>query len=176
MNLLVTGFGPFGAITLNPSAELAKVGGFPHQVLDVTFQAVDAFIDKGIEDFDCLLSIGVNAGARRFHLETVARNEIASAPDIRGVVQGPGPIEPRLPNHLAATLWPTEMLVETETMRPSVDAGTYLCNYIFYRSIAAFPTKKVGFLHVPSIETVPLETQSTWLRDLLDRLTCNFNR
>jgi pyrrolidone-carboxylate peptidase len=157
--MFVTGFGPFGSITDNPSSMLAEISGRPFHVLTVSFRAVDEFLEGLDPSFDSLLLIGVAAGADSFRVETVARNEIGPAPDVEGEQWGPGPIDPRLPRQLAATLWPVELLAEDPRWAPSVDAGNYLCNYVFFRALARFPDKPVGFLHVPSYETLSAEEQ-----------------
>ena len=44
--------------------------------------------------------------------------------------------------------------------KASRDAGGYLCNHIFYRLMRALPTgARGGFVHVPPLDAVPLETQ-----------------
>jgi pyroglutamyl-peptidase len=170
--MFVTGFGPFGSISKNPSANLAESCGKPFCVIEVSFRAVDTFLQElDPASFKKLLLIGVAGGAESFRIETVARNEIGAAPDVAGEVWGPGPIEPRLPRQLAATLWSApELLSECADWAPSVDAGTYLCNYIFFQALRRFPEKSVGFLHVPPFEKVATEEQRRRLERILDLL------
>eukprot|EP00968_Pinguiococcus_pyrenoidosus_P016236 scaffold1541_cov256-Pinguiococcus_pyrenoidosus.AAC.24 len=55
----------------------------------------------------------------------------------------------------------------------STDAGRYLCNYIFYKSLRAANEldKTVSiFIHVPPFEAVPKEQHFIFARDLLDEL------
>ncbi len=168
---LVTGFGPFGSVTENPSAALASSCGKPFQVLEVSFEAVDEFVD-GLDPstFERLLLIGVHGGTDTMRLEVVARNEIGSAPDVRGVVAGPGPIYPRLPRYLSGGLWDAPEFQNDPRWSVTTDAGTYLCNYIYFKALSAFPGKRVGFLHVPSFEKVALRTQTELLRAALEVL------
>ncbi len=154
MNFLVTGFGPFGNIAENPSSELAKNCGLDYRLLEVSFRAVDEFVETGLEEYDSLLAIGVNASAKKMTIETVARNEIGAGADVLGEVRGLGPIDPRLPQNIAATLWAEELLCETDDWTQSTSAGNYLCNYLFYRAVSSHPSKSVGFLHVPPFETL----------------------
>ncbi|MEJ5171915.1 MAG: hypothetical protein WHU10_13085, partial [Fimbriimonadales bacterium] len=148
---LVTGFGPFGTFDENPSQALAERCSKPHEVLEVSFRGVDEFLRSLAESPPRrLLLMGVAGGATKLRVEWVARNAIGSHPDVRGEVYGPGPIDPRLPPNLAATLWTHEPYGQpSELWEPSVDAGTYLCNYAFFRSLASLTTTLVGFLHVP---------------------------
>ena len=61
--ILVTGFGSFGEVIENPSAALAASSGCSYEVLEVSFEAVDQFLerlDRG--SFDKLLLLGVAQG------------------------------------------------------------------------------------------------------------------
>ncbi|HMS56018.1 MAG TPA: hypothetical protein PKA27_11520 [Fimbriimonadaceae bacterium] len=163
--VLVTGFGPFEGSPVNPSGRLAEASGYPHLVLDVTFEAVE----KALADFapfDTVLLLGVASRAAQFRAEHVAHNWIGSVPDVTGVRAGPGPIDPKLPFQLAGTLWPSPG-ESTELEIDSANAGDYLCNYLYFRALCTYPEKAVGFLHVPSAEHVPFETQVQHLRHFL---------
>jgi len=172
MRVFVTGFGPFGDIGDNPSAELARGCGRPHRILPVSYAAVEeALLDLRDEPFDALLMIGVAANAQRMRLETVAHNRIGRHPDVEGVVAGPGQIDPAGPFQLHGGLWgPSCELGETDPIDVTTDAGDYLCNYIYFRAIQTFPTRRVGFLHVPTFETLAQGTQSSVLARVLDVL------
>jgi pyroglutamyl-peptidase len=163
--LFVTGFGSFGAFTDNPSANLAESCGHPHQVLEVSFAAVEEAL-ANLPDFDALLMIGVAGNTEVMRLETVAHNRIGKLADVQGVVAGPGPIDPAAPFQLHAPLWTQPDLMDAVT----VDAGDYLCNYSLFRAIQLFPTKLVGFLHVPPVDKMPLERQRTELAQIIEQL------
>lgn len=168
MRLLVTGFGAFGEFDSNPSALLAEGCGCEHRVLEVAFEAVEEFLAAlDPATIDGLLMLGVAGKAEAFRVETTARNRIGTTPDVRGVVQGPGPIDPAGPPLLAATLWSTELIVDASKRAPSVDAGDYLCNYAFYRALQSFPEKRIGFLHVPPVAAVPLEEQHLVVQEVI---------
>ncbi|MCX7801330.1 MAG: hypothetical protein N2109_13450 [Fimbriimonadales bacterium] len=171
-DLLVTGFGSFGAFESNPSQWLAERSGHSFRVLEVAFREVDRFLEELREGPPArLLLLGAAAGASKLRVEWVARNRVGAAPDVRGEVYGPGPIDPDGPPCLAATLWPHEPFGQpSELWEPSVDAGTYLCNYAFYRSLRTLPRTAVGFLHVPGPEAMALERQLEALRAVLAEL------
>ncbi len=168
--ILVTGFGPFGAFGENPSQALAERCGLPFEVLEVAFRAADAFVDRLAADPpERLLLMGVAGGASRMRIEWVAQNRVGAHPDVRGEVYGPGPIDPTRPPNLAATLWAHEPFGQPcDLWEPSVDAGTYLCNYVFFRSLSALPNTRTGFLHVPPAEALPLDAQMAALARVLD--------
>ncbi|MCC7435878.1 MAG: hypothetical protein IT363_14430 [Methanoregulaceae archaeon] len=151
MNLFVTGYGPFLNVTENPSGLIAARLGLPYRVIDVTFSAADAFLDEfAAMDHDALLMIGVAGIAGRMRIETVARNHIGPTPDVADVVMGPGPVHADSPAHLHSSLWAGfEQWVDGPDFEPSVDTGSYLCNYLSFEAARRFPDRRTGFLHVP---------------------------
>jgi pyroglutamyl-peptidase len=162
----VTGFLPFGAHAVNPSALLAASCGRRRFVIEAAYSAVDAFLDDlSVEaaGFDRLLMLGLRGGGTGIDVEQIARNHTGPEPDVRGVICGPGAIEPGAPGLLRGTLFASA----PATTRPSTDAGCYLCNYIYYRALERFPDKRMGFVHVPPLEVMPLELQRRHLDDLL---------
>ncbi len=167
----VTGFLPFGGFSVNPSALLAQNCGRPFELLEVSYDAVDQWLDR-VEragaPFDRLLMLGLRGGGTTFYLEQVARNEIGVTPDVRGVVRGPGFIDPGGPPTLPGTLLADTILSASHFV--SDNAGCYLCNYVYYRALRCFLAKRVGFVHVPPLEVVPLESQREQLSRLLDAL------
>lgn len=152
---LVTGFGPFRDIKRNPSARLAGESGCPHKILDVSFRAVDEFLDQlDPTSFDRWLMIGVHGSAEQPIYEQRARNAIGASADVEGVTLGPGAIDPSAPPSLATTL-----LIGLEPTHGAVghDPGAYLCNYLYFQGLRRFPNKQIGFLHVPRGESTSAE-------------------
>ena len=173
MRTLVTGFGPFGSVTDNPSGRLAEACGQPFEVLEVAYESADAFI-QGLspERFDTLLMLGVAVSRDRLTPELFARNWRGDTPDVRGKAL-PGPIEEGEPLLIESTLWTPHLLAGLEVadnLRTSLDAGSYLCNYLCYRALRHFPAKRVGFLHVPPFEKIAQERQKEILADVLKRI------
>lgn len=167
--LFATGFGPFGEFAENPSALLAEGSSLPFRILEVSFQAVEqALDDLALEGWDRLMLIGVAGNADKMRLESVARNWIGSTADVRGVVAGPGPIDPTGPRFLHGLLWAG--FADTDKYSVTTDAGTYLCNYALFRAIQRFPERTVGFLHVPPVAKVALEAQRATLNSILTQL------
>ncbi len=161
--MLVTGFGPFLSHEENPSAVLASDSGQRFEVLEVSYRAVDEFLDSlDPGSFDAWLALGLAAKATTMLSERVGRNWIAAVPDVRGEVHGPGVIDPTGPPLLSAS-W----VFDDECVESSVDAGGYLCNYVLYRALRRFPEKRIAFLHVPPFSVVGLEEQQAALRRLL---------
>jgi pyrrolidone-carboxylate peptidase len=175
--LFVTGFGSFLDVDDNPSAHLARATGLPHSIFEVAYDGVDeqlASLDPS--SFDQLLMIGIARGAEKMRIELVARNQICDLPDARGSVQGPAPIAVGGPENLTGSLWRhPALLEERDVWQPSVDAGSYLCNYAYYQALRLFPNKEVGFLHVPAFDAIPQERQVAILAEIINltRLSAN---
>lgn len=169
--LLVTGFLAFGDVVENPSALLAERCGARHALLEVAYDAVDAFLN-GLCDApppQVLLMLGVARRAGEIRLERTARNKVGPLPDVRGQARPPGEIEPGAPAEIAGTLFNPHFAASG--MSFSDDAGDYLCNYIYYRALRRLPqSTRVGFVHVPPLEAVPLDIQHRTLTGLLDAL------
>lgn len=173
---IVTGFGPFRDVMENPSSWLAQRSGHPFELLEVSFAGVDAFLDQlDPQSFDRWLMIGVHGAATKFHLECVGKNYVGNGADVMGCVAGPGSIDPSYSPQLHADFWLG--IEDCDDWEITTDAGGYLCNYLFFRGLQKFSDKKIGFLHVPRQEVVPLEMQEVWLRELqsqLDSYSTNF--
>ncbi|MBI5707491.1 MAG: hypothetical protein HZC36_10950 [Armatimonadetes bacterium] len=170
MRVLVTAYGPFEQVTENVTGLVAPLLGYPYEVIEVSYQAVDAYLDNlDPESFDVLVSLGHDPRGERVRIETVGRNTICDRADVRGSVQGPGPIDPKLPGQLAASLWQSpDLQQETPQRCASTDAGGYLCNYILFGALMRFPEKRIGFLHLPPKEKMAPEAQVAEIREILE--------
>ena len=166
---LVTGFGPFGSFAANPSSQLAAECGRPFEILEVSYSAVDQFLSQlPAESFDRLVMLGVAGQSQRMRFETVARNWVGSTPDVRGVILGPRPIDANAPPQFSRS--PSHAFPLNEHWEASVDAGEYLCNYVFFRACQRFPAKRLHFIHVPPFEALPPEIQLAELGRMLSLL------
>ncbi len=167
MRLFVTGFGPFGPVIENPSASLAQSCGLSHQILEVSFQAVERFLKRELRrsQFDGLLMIGVSAKANSMRLESRGFNACGPHPDVRNKF-GPKVISPQGTRTRRSTLW-RPCAFELDGFTRSTSAGRYLCNYALYRGLEELPRHRVGFLHVPPFETIPQREQAARLDRLL---------
>ncbi len=165
MALLVTGFGPFLSVTENPSSILAERSGKDFQLLEVAYDAVDEFISSfDTSSYDRLLLMGV-ARRPQVSIETVARNVVGQTPDVRNNV---GAIDPSLPPTLRGTLWSPSLLNEARgDLALSDDAGSYLCNYVYYRALQHLTGVRVGFLHVCPFEEISFSRQAVLLKTIL---------
>ena len=167
--LLLTGFGPFEGFDTNPSRRLVERSGCDHEVLEVSYAGTSAFFESlDSKRFQTLLMIGAHGSATKLKLEMLAHNWIGPSKDVRG--HAPiGKIQDGS-RILAGTLWNSlslENVLRSEPIEKSFHAGSYLCNYVYYRALSLFPDKRVGFLHVPSEGTIPLKDQEKALKKLV---------
>ena len=168
LRTLVTGFGPFGAISDNPSSHLARKSQRSFRILKVAYAAVDQFIQELSPDsFDILVMIGVARLTSRMRLETTARNHVGSDADVQGIVLGPGPIDPAGPASILAS---TIISPQNKCWEPSDNAGEYLCNYVYYRASQKFSDNRVCFVHVPPFTEIPAPVQQAELESFLTAL------
>jgi pyroglutamyl-peptidase len=177
---LVTGFGPFLDVVDNPSRVLAEASGRRHQVLEVSYDAVEDFIfhlDPGT--FDRLLLIGVAPSRAHLCAEMFARNTYGRTADVRGSSRT-GQIQVDQPLLLGSTLYGdtllSDMLIHHPQVRMSLDAGSYLCNFTYFKALAAFPSKQIGFLHVPPFEAIGFDEQIALIEELLSGLEAEDGR
>jgi pyrrolidone-carboxylate peptidase len=109
--------------------------------------------------------LGVAAARHRLTPEFFARNAIGKAKDVCGESRF-GIIDANFPLLMTGTLWTAPEVAEWTMELPvqaSFDAGSYLCNYLYFRALERFPNKEIGFLHVPGEDKLPLEEQKKTL-------------
>jgi len=170
--VLVTGFGPFPGAPYNPTQQLVArlarlrrpaVAGLRlvTHILPTSYAAVDQQLPLLIEKHqaDAIVMFGVAGRSKAIRIETLARNRITRVyPDIdrripqaASIVPGDGTRRGRAPfMRLTAAVRASGL-----PARLSRDAGTYLCNYGYWRALeqrsrAASP-RFVVFVHIPNI-------------------------
>jgi pyroglutamyl-peptidase len=166
--ILVTGFGPFGEHTENPSGLLAsaldgrEVAGEPvaGAVLPVSTAEAPAMLDQAIAAAapDVLLVLGLAAGRNAAAVERAAINvRDFPIPDADGLQvidepvldDGPAAYLTGLPVKAILAAWQDEGLPGYV----SNTAGTYLCNQVFYLAAhrGAAAGFRAGLLHLPAL-------------------------
>ncbi len=171
VKVLVTGFGPYGGYSENPSGE--AVGLLPEvaakelpglelvtAVLPVSFRRAREEL-LGLLDSerpDAYVGVGLGPGAAHLRIERVAVNLAdARTPDEDGEQPVDEPIDPEGPAAYFSTL-PVKAIVrrlreEGIPAALSYSAGTFLCNYVMYLGLhhssrRGYPLR-AGFVHVP---------------------------
>ena len=171
--LLVTGFEPFAAHDVNPSAELAKVvdgqpagRGVVHAaVLPVHHAEARRRVADLLAERDpaAVLHLGLASGRARLALERAALNVMDYAiPDNAGYRAGGEPCVPGGPAAYFSTL-PVSAILAALTAEGipaylSNTAGTYLCNQTLYTTLHDVARSgrqaRIGFLHLPLLPSM----------------------
>lgn len=166
MNILITGFEPFGRWQRNPSGETAlhfhgrTLGGvqITSQLLPVSFQKAATPLIAALETVrpDVVLSLGLGSpGGVRVERIAVNRCKAPAGGDNDGYDPQGAPILPAGPATYNSML-PVERLVDRLaslgfSVAPSDSAGEYLCNFVMYTTLHYITTHKLpmqsGFIH-----------------------------
>ncbi|MCJ7597106.1 MAG: pyroglutamyl-peptidase I [Methyloceanibacter sp.] len=168
--ILLTGFGPFPGVPDNPSARLvetlAGVGSFAPrdcelrtEILPTEWGAVAMLVPRLLKSVqpDVTIHFGVSRQARSLRIERSAHNHILPRIDAAGVlparrtihVDGPARLDSNVHvPRLAATLRENGVPANS-----SAHAGSYLCNFLYYHSLAWAMSRdaaaKMLFVHIP---------------------------
>ena len=167
MEILVTGFEPFGGESVNPSWEAVRL--LPEEIggarvrrlcLPVAGERALGMIRTALCEHpaDLVVSVGQAGGRYGVTPERVALNlDDYRIPDNDGLQPVDVPIEPEGAAALFSTL-PVKAMVQAirEAGYPSSlsdSAGTYVCNHVMYGVLSLlareYPGAKGGFIHVP---------------------------
>ena len=167
MNLLITGFVPFGRETVNPSYEAVKllpdhIGGIKiiKAEMPVSFGASGPALKAAIARHrpDAVLCVGQAGGYSKLALERVAINlQDASLADNDGAQPVDQPVVSHGPAAYFSTLPMKKMAAALQEggipAFLSYSAGTYVCNHLLYTLLhfihTEAPSIQGGFIHVP---------------------------
>lgn len=172
MKLLITGFGPFGNVKVNPSWEVAKRIALVHPdgvevcaiQLPVVFDSVGDVLWEAVKQFtpDVVLMLGVATKRSVISYERVAINiDDSSKVDNDGKSYPGIPIRLDGPTAYFSTLPVNEMRDATISAGLAAEisnsAGTYVCNHTMYECLYRIEHSglktRAGFVHVPQIKT-----------------------
>lgn len=168
MNILVTGFQPFGDHALNPSARLAEAldgtecGGRQVNglVLPVEVETAPALLQQAVETLqpEIVLSLGLAGSRAALAIERVAINVLDFAlPDNGGRQPIDDPVIPGGPAAYFATVPVRRISAAWRSAGlpgyVSNTAGTYLCNQILYVALHLGQEHgfRAGFIHTPCL-------------------------
>ena len=168
MNVLVTGFDPFGGEPVNPALEAVKklegltiAGATIHtkEIPTVRFKSIEA-VKAGIAEFDpeIVLCVGQAGGRTDITVERIGMNvDDFRIPDNEGNQVIDEPIVEGAPTGYFATL-PIKKIVaalRAAGIPASVSntAGSFVCNHVLYGLMHALAVegnkRRGGFIHIP---------------------------
>lgn len=181
--VVLTGFGPFGSVAVNPAHAGVLDAGmalYTDDGVQLVVEILPVEFDRARErvralaasvEPDVWVSFGVAEERSVVTPERVAHNEIdARIPDNAGARPVGVPVDADGPATLQATL-PTEAiltaLAESGVAAEASDsAGRYVCNAVLYTALRALEGSgaRVGFVHLPPGLPEPNEAVKTVVR------------
>ena len=189
--IVITGFGKFPGVEKNPTETLVELIRKKIQREDVHFDVLEvsaqgtsvqlsALQEKYFEQDTIWIHLGVNMGIKIFNLEKRAYNcADFRCPDVRGVQLRSQRIVDIYEKSFIETSFSLDdicgrLVSLGHSVSVSQDAGRYLCNYVYLKSLYHCATKKhhknVLFLHVPSFESISAELQCKFVLNLINML------
>lgn len=169
ITLILTGFGPFMSVAVNPSWLLAqetakmlkdhpKINLLCCEELEVTYKTVAQRVPElhTIHSPRLAIHIGAAIGFDCIQIETVGQNQSYQIPDVKNCLPdglcankaGPNSIQTKIDaNALIKYCTPKIMGVP---IKASTNAGQYLCDFCFYTSLNC--NEFSLFVHIPDID------------------------
>lgn len=176
MNILLTGFEPFGGEAINPSWEVARslhgqvIGGATVQArcLPTTFEGAPAALAEAlvVHRPELVIALGQASGRAEVSIERVAVNLIdARIADNAGACPRDVPVRGDAPPAYFSTL-PVKAIrnglrAAGHPAGLSLSAGAFVCNQVFFELQHRLDGRglKSGFIHLPALPEQAARTQ-----------------
>ena len=131
----------------------------------------------GFEKFDAVVLLGLSRKSNIIQLERYARNKISMKfPDNSGRKLDNEIIQHNSPNTIETTVSIhtfDEEFDSDDDVEWSIDAGSFVCNETYFRTLASNSGTPILFIHLPKADRVNLERQievvSTAIRLMINR-------
>lgn len=171
IHILVTGFGPFPHVPVNPAEQIARLiaadqrfGRMGFRVTAHIFPTRWSILAGDVEDViaamkpDAVLHLGVAARRKMISIETMARlGSRRLLPDAAGLQEAHVTIQnrPGLPLRIAASAIPLQAVIMRAgaKVKLSNNAGRYLCNGLYAQSLwlrrQNNEQRPTLFIHIP---------------------------
>jgi pyroglutamyl-peptidase len=177
LTVLLTGFGPFPGAPFNPTAGLARRLAARRrpafadvrrvaQVFPTSYAAVERELPALLKRVrpDVVLLFGVATRTKHLRIETRARNARSPLfPDVGGDRPSAATINLGEPGTRSGRAPQRALLAAVRAQRLPVrlshSAGRYLCNFAYWRALAATDGSHaplVQFIHVPTVRRAPV--------------------
>jgi pyroglutamyl-peptidase len=190
MRILVTSFGPFNNFEINPSNQIMlslkkrvdlsspPLDYFKFETIEVSWRNVSKFIEANKNEvFDFIIHLGVATNESKMRIETCGKN-VQSGTDIDNIcfdgneiVKNQSNLNTNVSNEILSNF-----VSQYESISISTDAGSYLCNYLYFKSLYFLGNKSlVLFVHTADTQNQPtapsIDRQSEIIFSLIDFLT-----
>lgn len=172
MKILISAFEPFGEHQTNASQQILKQlpdrPNITKRFLETVKDKAPEKLLKDITDYDALIMLGLAGDRERISIERFALNiNHFRIQDNQGHQPTDEPIQVHGPDAYQNTLPHNNIIKELKQNQIecelSYHAGTYVCNHLFYKAAYTLNQKKhhipFGFVHVPMLDKVSLDTQ-----------------
>lgn len=178
--IIITGFGPFGDLSSNPSEKLINSLKSELQdelyrlfVLPVSYDYCSSWSENNIsQKTSLLIHFGVSVKSETILLERTGRNIIGSSSDI----DGESPERKILDEEVDVIQSGLDLISVKSEMNSngfdcdiSDNAGDYLCNFILFKSLRVAQDRTL-FVHVPPEKELSIEELKTFTLELLRSL------
>ena len=189
-SFVITGFGKFPGVEKNPTETLVELIQRKIQRDDVHYDVFEVSVKGANERLAALqakystrntiwLHLGVNMGIDKFNLELRSHNcADFRCPDVSGVRLRNQRIVENKADFIDTSFSLDDicgrLLSLGHKVSVSHDAGRYLCNYVFFKSLyhcaEKHTHKNVLFLHVPPFQSICSDMQCNFVLNLIDML------
>jgi pyrrolidone-carboxylate peptidase len=182
--LLVTYFGPFKHFTENPAELIANelqliFENHPlinFKKLEVSYDCIDQFINNSLDEYDTIIELGVATKSDKIRIETNGVNSVLGT-DINGFQKnGKILIEEKEAMETSFSKFDLSLWVKKypDKVLLSENAGIYLCNYLYFKSISQLKDKNVIFIHLANFidiqDAISLDLQTKIIRSFIDKV------
>ncbi len=194
INIYLTGYGPFQTVKINPAQlvvedlynnklnlETEKTKILYHQIFQVTTEYVDENKNKIFEyvkeqnnskdTLHIIISYGVAENRENITLETLCENHIYDLLKDKRINEN----NPEYFYSKAAIKTLVKGINKTNELycKYSCDAGTYLCNYMYYSTVDNYKNDDNVmslFVHIPKIENCSIQENEKFFKCLIHSL------
>ncbi|XP_034172373.1 pyroglutamyl-peptidase 1 [Osmia lignaria lignaria] len=181
--VLITGFGPFSNHIVNASweavKELNKLCATSKELknvevivkeMSVSYEDVDTYVPKLWEEYKptLVLHVGVSSKAKSLTIECCAHSNGYLRQDTSDKCPDESNIKPKILETKINVNKICSAINENSECNACIshDAGRYLCEYIFYKSLQIDPMKTL-FIHVPDFDQYSSIQTAKGLHDIL---------
>lgn len=170
-DILVTGFGPFPRVRVNPTTALAQAvtkrlqaAGFAAEalILETSYAGGLPRLRAHLAEARprAILMLGLAARARKIRVELFGRGHASPLhPDVSGATPGAGPVPTTLPLRTTASPQAALAALRRRGLRSglSPSAGRYLCDACYAAALRPHRSSGVPviFIHVPWLRPAP---------------------